>query len=74
MYKNYDIYTAVYLMMLVDAFCLLLMTDELFNKLHINHSAAESKRLWAATMPYTDNNRQEQKTFCTLKVFAERGP
>lgn len=25
--------------MLVDAFCLLLMTDELFNKLHINHSA-----------------------------------
>lgn len=24
--------------MLVDAFCLLLMTDELFNKLHINHS------------------------------------
>lgn len=24
--------------MLVDAFCLLLMTDELFNKLHINRS------------------------------------
>lgn len=54
-------------MMLVDAFCLLLMTDELFNKLHINHSAAESKRLWAV-MPRNNNSKNKK-----LKVFAEPG-
>lgn len=46
MYKNYDIYTVILCVsdeMLVDAFCLL-MTDELFNKLHISRRG--TRLLW----------------------------
>lgn len=35
--------------MLVDAFCLLLMTDELFNKLHINHQP-QSASSWLSSV------------------------